>query len=216
MAECGDVQCCEMAEVELQPVELWEDNHSRFENLFQEKRNLYQENSPFFDYVRKIRGTYIIIINYFNTFSEFATTPEALNLTFNCNDELDRIWKEYTSDETYFTSLLKCLKTVADEVHTRCFVTHNTDIKSLKKSASQTGKKSKVEVSLAPNKKQKLASSVKTLKKDVVVSSVSTQNKYEVFSGLPAPDETITSLPKVTSVPVAEMETSEQTEITVT
>ena len=84
MAEC-DVQCCEMAEVEVQAVELWEDNHSRFENLFQEKRHFYESNSPFFEVVRKIRGTFIIITNYFNTFPEFSATQEALNLTFNGN-----------------------------------------------------------------------------------------------------------------------------------
>ena len=111
--------------------------------MFQEKRHYYKPNSKFFEVVRKIRGTFIIIINYFNTFPEFSTTQEALNLTFNANDELDRLLKEYVDDETYFTSLLQSLKTIAEQVHTACFITHNvsSEYKMKKKSASQTKKK---------------------------------------------------------------------------
>ena len=136
----SDVQCCEMAEVEVQAVELWEDNHSRFENLFQEKRKFYKINSPFFQIVSQIRGTFIIIINYFNTFPEFSTSKEALDLIFNGNDELNRLMQEYTDDETYFIGLLNSLKAIANEVHTRCFVTHNTEFKITRKSASQNNK----------------------------------------------------------------------------
>ena len=190
MAEC-EVQCCEMAEVEVQAVELWEDNHSRFESLFQEKRNFYKPNSQFFKIVSKIRGTFIIIINYFNTFPEFSTSPEALNLTFSANDELESLLREYQDDESYFTGLLKCLKEIASEVHTACLVTHNTDYKMPKKSASQAYKKTRNQISDIPAKKQKTSSSVNTLKKEVVVSSVETKNKYEVLSGLPSAEETV-------------------------
>ena len=58
----GDDQLCEMKEVDLQPVELWEDNHSRFEQEVQEKSHKYKPNSPFFQVVSQIRGTFIIII----------------------------------------------------------------------------------------------------------------------------------------------------------
>ena len=216
MAEC-EVQCCEMAEVEVQAVELWEDNHSRFETLFQEKRTYYKPNSTFFKIVSKIRGTFIIIINYFNTFPEFSTSPEALNLTFNGNDELERLLREYTDDESYFTGLLKCLKTIASEVHTACFVTHNSDYKITKKSASQANKNTKEQISNIPTKKQKTSSSVNPLKKEVVVSSVETKNKYEVLSGLPSAEEVVTSYQPVPSVPtMSVMETNETPEITVT
>ena len=40
MAAC-DEQLCEMKEVDLQPVELWEDNHSRFEQEVQENSHKY-------------------------------------------------------------------------------------------------------------------------------------------------------------------------------
>ena len=58
----GDEQLCEMNEVDLQPVEFWEDNHSSFEQEVQEKSHLYNPNSPFYTVVSQIRGTFIIII----------------------------------------------------------------------------------------------------------------------------------------------------------
>ena len=213
MSAEGEVQCCEMEEVEVQAVELWEDNHSRFEALFQEKRSFYKPSSQFFKIVSKIRGTYIIIINYFNTFTEFSTSPEALNLTFSANDELERLLRDYQDDESYFTGLLKCLKEIASEVHTACLVTHNTDYKMSKKPISQANKKTKTQISDIPAKKLKTTSSVNTLKKEVIVSSVETKNKYEVLSGLPSTEETVTSYQPVTSVPhVSVMETNDPPE----
>ena len=214
----GGVQCSEMEEVELQASELWEDNHSRFENLFQEKRQYYKPNSSFFQVVSKIRGTYILIINYFHTFPEFGTSQEALNLTFNANDELNRLLTEYTDDQTYFTSLFESLKQIADQVHTACFITHNvnTEFKMRKKPASQA-KKTKNNETNGPAKKQKTSSSNIPLKEEVVVSSVATNNKFDVLYGLPTAEETVTSYQKVTSEPsVSNLETNEPTENAVT
>lgn len=117
----GDEQLCEMKEVDLQPVELWEDNHSRFEQEVQEKSHLYNPNSPFYTVVSQIRGTFIIIINYYTTFPEFSNTQEALNLTFGAMDELENIKQAYLDDQSYYLNLLKCIKDLASKVHMSCF-----------------------------------------------------------------------------------------------
>ena len=84
------------------------------------------QNSTYVKIAKQIRGTYFIIMNYFNTFPEFDKWKEALILTFNCMDGLKQIERENPSDDKYFRALLKGIKEMAIEVNTACFVTHDS------------------------------------------------------------------------------------------
>ena len=106
------------------PSVLWEDSLTRFENLVDSKK--FNQNSDYVKVAKQIRGTYIIIINYFHTFPEFDTSTEALNLTFNCMDGLEQIEAENKNDSTYFRALLAGIKEMSILVNTSCFVTHDS------------------------------------------------------------------------------------------
>ena len=227
MAAC-DEQLCEMKEVDLQPVELWEDNHSHFEQEVQEKSHKYKSDSPFFKVVSQIRGTFIIIINYYTTFPEFSNTQEALNLTFGAMDELENIKKAYLDDEPYYLNLLKCMKDLANKVHMSCISTNvnispptrQTVPKSsvLKQPVFQLQKKPDPQENDHPGKRKiNESNSGKKPRKEEIAPSVSTQNKFQVLAD---PDETEEATPSLKELSsdnqCCEMEAVESNETTVT
>ena len=116
MAET-DEECCEMREMDLDAVELWEDSHGRFEQKVHELSPKYEPNSPFFKITEKIRGCFVIIINYYTTFTEFSSSQEALNLTFGALDEFFRLQDTYPDDESYYVNLFKSIKEMSTHVH---------------------------------------------------------------------------------------------------
>ena len=56
-----DNQCCEMKELDVEAVELWEDSHSRFEQRVHEKSVEYNPESKFFKVTQEIRGCFVIV-----------------------------------------------------------------------------------------------------------------------------------------------------------
>ena len=125
MAESDD-QCCEMREMDLDPVELWEDSHGRFEQKVHELSPKYEPNSPFFKITKQIRGCFVIIINYYTTFTEFTSSQEALNLTFGALDEFTRLENTYKDDESYYVNLFKSIKEMSTNAQ-NTFISPNSN-----------------------------------------------------------------------------------------
>ena len=121
-----DEQCCEMSEMDLDAVELWEDSHGRFEQKVQDLSPKYEPNSQFFKITEKIRGCFVIIINYYTTFTEFSSSQEALNLTFGALDEFTRLENTYLKDEDYYVNLFQSIKEMSTHVH-NIFVSPNSN-----------------------------------------------------------------------------------------
>ena len=223
MAE-SDEQLCEMKELDLQPVELWEDKHSLFEQEVHEKSQKYSPNSPFYQVVSQIRGTFIIIINYYNTFPEFSNTQEALNLTFGALDELEDLKKDFVNDEKYYTSLLSTMKDLASKVHSLCFNTNNSALPAPQQTSQTIPKPSVLKKPvLQLNKKVETAkrkindtNTGKKPRKEVDASTVKTQNKYQVLADPNVAEEATTSFSQVSNdSQCCEMETVESSETTV-
>ena len=130
-----DNECCEMADSELQPILMWEDSYSQFESLMTEHKITPISNC--YELVSEIRGTFVLIINYFQTFQKFDTSTEALNQTFSALDVLDKCKQNAKSLQDYLNNLMAYLEDAAMEVHTACFITHRSKAKIAQNSDTQ-------------------------------------------------------------------------------
>ena len=112
---------CEMREECHRPaVEIWEESYSKYELYVSSKK--FRPGTYLHDLTSKIRGTFILIINYFTTFPEFGNSPEALYLTSNAHHDLETSKKENIGDDIYFSALLTGLKIITMQINTACFV----------------------------------------------------------------------------------------------
>ena len=142
-------------------------------------------------------------------------------------DEFTRVENTFLDDVSYYTNLLKSIKEISTQIHNICFYPASGNFTKAQEKSKPTPKSSVLkqpvlqfpplteikEKDHTAKRKNAELSSGKKPKREVVASPapVNTQNKFEVLSNIQESDEAITSLPKVT-----EMETSDQTEITVT
>ena len=216
-----DNECCEMADSELQPILMWEDSYSQFESLIVEHK--ISPISDCYDLVSEIRGTFALIINYFQTFQKFATWTEALNQTFSALDVLDKCKQNAKSLPEYLTKLMAYLEEAAMEVHTACFITHRSKPKIPHNSEIQINPKpleidSDTEIETATGaKKRKTSRTWETLKGDANVSPVTLQNRFQNLTNDETPDpssgDTVASQSKMSKVkPVSNMETNQSEE----
>ena len=157
-----------MAGSELQPILMWEDSYFQFENLMAEHK--ITAISEFYDLVSEIRGTFVLIINYFQTFPKFSTSTEAPNQTFSALDVLDKCKQNSKTLPNYLSNLTEYLEEAAMEVHTACFITHRSKTKVPKTSSTH-----------------------ETLKGDANASPEALQNRFQMLSNdeeTPGPSST--------------------------
>ena len=129
-----DENCCEMAELQQNPVVLWEDAFYKFEDYARSKN--FDPKSYFADLCSKISGTFILVINTHTSFPEFANSEDAIELTLRCLADLNAVRQENIGDDSYFPALLDGMKAVAIEVNTACFVTFTEKDPPAKKNAN--------------------------------------------------------------------------------
>ena len=207
-----DDECCEMRETDLDAVELWEDSHGRFEQKVHDLSPKYESNSPFFKITEKIRGCFVIIINYYTTFTEFSSSQEALNLTFGALDEFSRLEDTYPDDEPYFVNLFQSIKEMSTLVH-NIFVSPSNNSTNfpplrtkptskpsvLKQPVLQLPKLTESQDKDNPAKRKKSEeNSGKKPKREAAASSFETKNKFQVLADISDTEEATASQSQVT------------------
>ena len=227
----SDKQCCEMEEMDLDALELWEDSHGNFEQKVHERSVHYESNpnSPFFEITKQIRGCFVIIINYYTTFPEFASSQVALNLAFGALDEFTRLENTYTKDEEYYVNFLKSIKDISSHVHNTCVTSGNSNFKFppvqnqssnrasvLKKPVLQLPKASETQEQDNPAKRKKSeGNSGKKPKRELVDFPVLTQNKFQVLSNIDTEEATNSQSQVTDDSQCSEMDAVDSSETTV-
>ena len=192
---------CEMEEGSHRTaIELWEESYANYEHYLTSKK--FRPGTQLYDLTCKIRGTFILIVNYFQTFPEFGNSPEAMDLTCNALDDLDTIREENIGDEVYFPALLTGLKIITMEINTACFVIGDYEHEN---------------VGNVPAKRKRVESKpARAQTKKTVSPAVPTQNKFQVLANLDETDgATASTSPNVPIIPSDSMDTTDPTEATV-
>ena len=156
-----DENCCEMAELQQNPVVLWEDPFYKLEDCARRKK--FSQKSYYDDICSKIRGIFILVINTHTSFPEFASSEEAIELTLRCLDDLNAVRQNNVGNDSYFPALLDGMKVVAIEVNTACFVTF-------------------AENKETPAKRRRTEKTVKAPRDEATVASISTSNKFQALA----------------------------------